>query len=64
MLMAWAKTIESERLSVGFEPIRRKEVRNDKAGMVCALHLSVYDIDGSTGIRGRRYGKEGKNHRV
>ena len=29
MLMAWAKTIESERLSVGFEPIRRKEVSNE-----------------------------------
>lgn len=26
---AWAKTIESERLSVGFEPIRRKEVSNE-----------------------------------
>lgn len=27
MLMAWAKTTESQRLSVGFEPIRRKEVK-------------------------------------
>lgn len=42
----------------------RKEVANDKAGMVCALHLLIYDIDGSTRIRGRRYGKEGKNNRV
>ena len=62
--MALAKTTESQRLSVGFEPIRRKEVRNDKAGMVCALHLSVYNTDGNTRIRGRRYGKEGKNNRV
>ncbi len=29
MLMAWAKTTESQRLSVGLEPIRRKEVRNE-----------------------------------
>lgn len=62
--MALAKTTESQRLSEGLELIRRKEVRNDKAEMVCALHLSVYDIDGSTRIRGRRYGKEGKNHRI
>lgn len=62
--MALAKTTESQRLSEGLELIRRKEVRNDKAGMVCALHLLIYDIDGNTGIRGRRYGKEGKNHRV
>ena len=62
--MALAKTTESQRLSEGLELIRRKEVRNDKAGMVGALHLSVYDIDGSTRIRGRRYGKEGKNHRI
>lgn len=28
-LMAWAKTTESQRLSVGFEPIRRKKVSNE-----------------------------------
>jgi hypothetical protein len=59
IITAIAKTTDWQRLSEGFVPIRRKEVENDKAGMVCALHLLIYDIDGSTGIRGTRYGKEG-----
>lgn len=31
--------------------------------MVRAVHLSVHDIDGSTGIKGNEYGK-GKNRIV
>lgn len=51
MLMDCAKTIESERLSVGFEPIRRKEVSYEQTGMVRTLYLLIHDTDGNIRLR-------------
>lgn len=49
--MACAKTIESERLSVGFEPIRRKGVSYEQTGMVRSLYLLIHDTDGNIRLR-------------